>query len=356
MKVWTYAEMSTKVLTDLDLLDKAMVTDNELLGYFNEAVLEGESEIITLNQDYFLTMAYLPVVAGTVRYNLPGVIFANRIRTIMYVNGALIYEIRQYRRQNKFIDVALTDFSGQGDDYRYMLVSNYAGQAQLELHPAARETAVLAPIGGQFAPVQVWFLRRAGRIPIIGEYANTEVFATTQVNTGTSTLTTQAGTGVYGISGQGVPGSTPGSIAYVTGDVVRFTAGPNGTLPSPLVALTPYYVIASGNTIKLATSLANALIGTAITLTTAGTVYFTMQVQATTAIQQATLIDIPQFSTFVMQWVKCRIYEKEMDPRLPGAITTLAQQKQQMVDTLVKSIDDDDDKIQMDFSSYNEMS
>lgn len=356
MKVWTYAEMSTKVLTDLDLLDKAMVTDNELIGYFNEAVLEAESEIITLNQDYFLTMAIMPVVAGGIRYALPASIFANRIRTIMYKNGALIYEIKQYRRKGKFVEVALTDFSGQGDDYRYLLFNDIPGQAQIEFHPAMRDTAILTP-GSIFNPVQMFYLRGAKRIPVIGEYINIEVVATTQVSTGASTIQTYAGTTTFGVHQQAIPGGTPGSIAYVTGDTVIFTAGPGGTLPSPLVAGTVYYVIQTGSgLIKLATTLANALAGTSITLTTVGTVYFTFQVAATVAIQQACLIDIPEFSTFVMQWVKCRIYEKDGDPRLQGAIATLAQQKQQMNDSLIKAIDDDDDVIQMDFSAYNEMS
>lgn len=356
MKVWTYAEMSTKVLTDLDLLDKAMVGDNELIGYFNEAVLEAESEIITLNQDYFITMGILPVVAGTARYALPPSIFANRIRCIMYINGTNIYEIVQYRRKGKFREIAFTELSGQADDYRYVLYNDVPGQAQIEFHPTLRDTAIIAPVASIFKPVQIYYLRNCKRIPIIGEYANLEVIATAQVSG--STIQTYAGSATIGVHQQWVPGSTPGSIAYITGDAVKFTVGPGGTLPSPLVAGTVYYVILGvGGLITLATTQANAFSGVAITLTTVGTVLFTMQVAATTAIQQATYIDIPEFSTFVMQWVKCRCYEKDGgDPRLSGAIATLAQQKQQMIDTLVKSIDDDDDVIQMDFSSYNEMS
>lgn len=357
MKVWTYQESSTKVLTDLDLLDKAMISDNELIGYYNEAVLEAESEIISLNQDYFLTMAIVPVVAGTLRYNLPTNVFANRIRTIMYQNGAQIYEIKQYRRRDKFLSVALSDQYGAGDDYMYLLYNDVPGQAQIEFHPIMRDTAILGPVASIFNPVRMFYLRNAKRIPVIGEYTNLEVVAPTQVNTGTGQIQTYSGTSTYGIHSQAIPGSTPGSIAYVTGDQVKFVAGPNGTLPSPLVEGTVYWVIAGASgLIKLATTQANALAGTAITLTTTGTVYFTFQVAATVNIQQATLIDIPEFSTFVMQWVKCRCYEKEGDPRLPGAISTLAQQKQQMNDTLVKSIDDDDDRIQADFSFYNEMS
>jgi hypothetical protein len=359
MKIWTYQEMSTKVATDLDLLDDTFINTNEMVGYHNEALQEAESELIPLNQDYFLTMYQVPVVAGISRYTLPPSIYANRIRTIMYRNGAIIYEIKQYRRRRKFESVAYTDQYGLADDYRYLLYNDVPGQAQIEFHPVMRntDTAVLAPVSAIFNPVQLFYLRNCSRVPIVGEYCNTEVFALTQVSTGASTIQTYAGTSTLGVPQQGTPGAWPGSIAYITGDAVKFAIAPGGTLPSPLVAGIVYYVIAAGSgVIQLATTLANALAGTPITLTTTGTVYFILQVAATAAIQNATLMDIPEFSTFLMQWVKCRCFEKEGDPRLSGAIETLAQQRLQMTSALVKGVDDDADEIQPDFSHYNEMS
>lgn len=57
---------------------------------------------------------------------------------------------------------------------------------------------------------------------------------------------------------------------FVTLDKVRLTTA--GTLPAPLTAGTDYYVInVDANTIQLATSVANAIAGTQVDLTTAGT-------------------------------------------------------------------------------------
>ena len=65
---------------------------------------------------------------------------------------------------------------------------------------------------------------------------------------------------------------------YVTGHKVQLTVSPEtgAALPAPLAIATDYYVIVdgtdtTGKTIKLASSEANALAGTAITLTDAGT-------------------------------------------------------------------------------------
>lgn len=358
MRIWTYGEMNDKVQMDLDLEDETFIKPNEMIGYFNEALTEAEAEILLLNQDYLRTRYYVPLVPGTSRYALPKNIFANKIRGIQYSNGALIYPVSRLRRMNEFDLIALINAYGQSDDYSYYPVNDYPGQTEIILLPPSRDTAVLAPIASLFTPMILWYIRNCARVPLSGEYCNTEVIATAQVSTTLDTIQTYAGTVTRGITQQGVPGAYPGSVAYVTGDKVKFLAGPlSGTIPAPLVEGTVYYVIASGSgVIKIASSLANALAGTAINLTTAGTVYFTMDVAATTTIINATLIDIPEFSTFVMQWVKCRCMEKEGDPRLGGAVETLAQQRAQLNNTLATGFDDDDDKIQMDMSFYNEMS
>lgn len=59
------------------------------------------------------------------------------------------------------------------------------------------------------------------------------------------------------------------TLSYATGDTVKVRT--NGTIPAGLTANTTYYVISvTATTIKLATSLANALIGTGIDITTQG--------------------------------------------------------------------------------------
>ncbi len=357
MKIWTYSEMKNKLEMDLDLEDETFIAPNELIGYFNEALTESESEMITLNQDYFLTKFYVPVVQGTQLYALPKNIFANKIRGLMYQNGSIIYPVKQIRRRDKFELIGLIEQYGVSDWYGYLLVNNNPGQAILQFEPNMRDTAVLSPTASLFTPLILWFVRNCARVPLLAEYCNPEVVALTQVNTTNDTIQTYAGTSSHGITQQGLPGAFPGSIAYVTGDKIKFEAGPNGTVPAPLVEGTVYYVIQTGTgLIKVATTLANALAGTPINLSSTGTVYFTITVAATVAIIDATLIDIPEFSTFVLQWVKCRCMEKEGDPRLAGAVEVLAQQRAQLNNTLVVSIDDDDNQIQMDMSFYNEMS
>lgn len=382
MKVWQYQEMANKVLVDLDLTDETFINPVELVGYFNEAIEEAESEIVTLSRcDYFKIDSYLPLITGQNTFSLPNDIYINKIRGFMYENGAIIYAIGQYKPRFEFEDAAFTKFYGQPDDYRYQLINPAAGGFRIRISPNIRETAILPPTyaypdalnpnyGGNFpnlfAPFHMWYLRAARRMPlptfnnIQGELRFTESLVGTVVGTSTTSVNVAANTVsvVCGLThNDGITPFVAGGIPYILGDILYFTPEPGGVLPSPLVAATPYYVIpVSSGVIKLATSLQNAQLGTAITLTTVGTGFIDVQCVTTQTILNNLLVDIPQFSTFVMQWVKCRCFEKDGDPRLSGAYEILQQQRKQMVDTLAEMIPDQDNEIEPDFSSYQEMS
>lgn len=358
MKIWTYQEAKNKIITDLDLEDEKFISPNELIGYFNEALTESEAEIQAMNQDYFLTKAFVPVVQGTKTYDLPENIFANKIRGLYYLNGSINYPIGQPRRKNKFENIELTDVYAPSADYCYLLVNNFVGQAKIQFHPTMRDTAIMPPLPGAFTPIVLWYIRNCARVPLIGEFCNQEVLAPSQVSTGSSEITVNSGSKtVIGIPSQGVVGAYPGSIPYVTGDKIRVKANANSTLPGGLSADTDYFVIAVSPTIiKVAATLMDAFAGTNITLTTAGTGSFSIYVAATENIVNATLLDIPEFTTFVIQWVKCRCMEKEGDPRYKDATEVLIALKKSMIDTLTEGIQDDDNEIQADFSYYNELS
>lgn len=66
--------------------------------------------------------------------------------------------------------------------------------------------------------------------------------------------------------------------------------------------------------------------------------------------------DIPEFSSFILQYMKVRCYEKEMHPNLSMAIAALEQQRAQMVATLTAMIPDADNEIEPDLSLYYDMS
>ena len=281
MKVWTVLEARTKIINDFSLQDEAFISYDELSGYLNDAINNAESEIMLTNGEYFLTSGYLPSATGVEVYQLPDNIYANKIRGFIYSNGSLIYPIKQYRRKQKFINQAFTEEYGASDFYRYTLINDYPGQSQLRMRPASREQAVMPPLANPFTPHILWYYRTCTRVPYTGEFCNPEVLAATQFNTSTNAITVNSGNQTYGIASQGVAGCFPGSINYITGDQVQFKPGVGGTLPSGLTQGTVYFVIATSATqISVATTLANALANTPVSLGSQGTVSSIMTVAA----------------------------------------------------------------------------
>lgn len=74
----------------------------------------------------------------------------------------------------------------------------------------------------------------------------------------------------------------------------------------------------------------------------------------TEGIRDAIILDIPEFTSFLLQFVKVRCYEKDGDPRTELAVTALQNQRKMMVDTLTQQVPDDDDTVEMDLSHYRD--
>lgn len=83
------------------------------------------------------------------------------------------------------------------------------------------------------------------------------------------------------------------------------------------------------------------------------TVWFLRQANRLTT--GSDVLDVPEAANFVMQYVKCRIYEKEQNPLLSIAIATLVELKTSLEGTLTTMIPDADNEIEQDMSFYEEM-
>lgn len=77
---------------------------------------------------------------------------------------------------------------------------------------------------------------------------------------------------------------------------------------------------------------------------------------ATRMTEDASICDIPEFINFIYQYIKVRVYEKEMNPNVTQAKELLEQQRELMQATLGTMVPDADNNIEMDISSYEEQS
>jgi len=242
MKIWTYEEIEDRVRRDLDLEDAGnFVQNDEMVSYCNEAIDDAESEILKLNEDYFLTSASLALVSSTSSYSLPTDIYGQKVRSIIYANGAKIYEVRRIRDPHKFLNKALQDYlPNAAQELEYILKSATAGaQDNLVFVPTPQES-------GSY--ITIWYIRNAKRVPLVGEDS------------------------------------------------------------------------------------------------------------ATRTTQLAVTLDLPEWADYIVQYMKCRCYEKELDPRLNAAMAALAAKKEKLVSVLSDRVPDNDDTVPMDVGHYEEHS
>jgi len=156
-KYYTWGEIRTKISRDLDIEEENFVRPEELVEYANEAIDEYESEINTMSGsaiDYFLNKETVTITANQDEYDLPGQIYAHKIRKVLFNNSSTVYEIRPAGRQ-KFEKKAIADQFNTSDLYEYFIYNPTIAVPKLVLIPTARET-------GDF--MQIWYLRNLNRM------------------------------------------------------------------------------------------------------------------------------------------------------------------------------------------------
>lgn len=150
MKQWTYGEAKQKIQKDLDLQEETFISDDELLGYFNDAIDEAEAEIHNLFEDYFLSDKTYTLLPGTNQYPMPDDIYANKIRFLWFNDGNSRYQIKRTReRMMPYADMSR-------DYYTFQIKHRSAAEGiVIELSPAVKHD-------GPFLFMQ--FIRNANRL------------------------------------------------------------------------------------------------------------------------------------------------------------------------------------------------
>jgi len=139
-----FADMEAKLKDDLDLNDETFIQDDEMKGYFNEAVAMIQHQVHTLAEDYFLAVTNISVTAGQSEIQLPAGIYGNKIRKIQWLlNDSEKYEILPVRNLNDL------PFFSANDPYMYIFINNGVTNTNtigtvIKTYPALRATSSTA--------------------------------------------------------------------------------------------------------------------------------------------------------------------------------------------------------------------
>jgi hypothetical protein len=154
----TFGDLNSQLVKELDLEEETFIDALvEMKGYWNHAVSVAISHIATLGlkDKYFLSTVSLDTVQGSEEIALPANLYLNKIKNIVYVNGALLYEVEPLVNSGMFeLYEYLKQFTSTAD-YQYMITHNTPGVEKLIIVPVARESAT--------GVLKVWYTREPNR-------------------------------------------------------------------------------------------------------------------------------------------------------------------------------------------------
>lgn len=148
----TKAQVVTKIELDLDLEEEEFIQPNEMTGYINDAITIIEAHLTTmgLRDRYFYKRTTLSLTSGTADYALPTDLYEDKIKEVVYSNGATIYRVNLLDNDNTEEEIEHLNRFSTTEYYQYRIRSDSSTQKYFQLVPASRETASNVIIIGYF--------------------------------------------------------------------------------------------------------------------------------------------------------------------------------------------------------------
>lgn len=296
----TYSQLSAFVQKKLDLQEENFITAAELLEACEEAITYCEAEIHKLNieDQYFVACANLRIESGKQTYSLPSNMYANKILKVMYTDGVKVYPVKRLTGRDRFSVAEELRLSANSTDLWYMLENNDVNTGTLiRFYPIPNETSQ------QATPTA------------------TLVAGSRSVATVSSTAGVAVG---HFVSGTGIALNTRvqsvNSATSLTLDAPATTSGTGVTLTINEPRIMVWYIR-----------------------------------RANIPASSTDVIDFPEFWSFISQHMIVECLDKEIgNPRLQKAMAKLQVLQEQMQSTLSNMVPDQEDKLEMDMSSYVE--
>lgn len=299
MQYKTHAQLKTEVFDDLNLDGGLFITDSEFRAIANRAIDFCEAEIhkFRCEDTYFEACAPLALTSGYQDYSLPSDIYANKIKRIVCQKSDLTYEVKRKKRIARYMDAALSERYSSSDIYEYFIINNnpHVGP-RVRLFPRPQETT-------------------------------TTVSTTGTWTSGLAAITVASATGIavgQFVSGAGIPANS--RVVSVVGTTV---------------------------TIDSATTAAGSV--TALTFQEDDfLIYYIRNANSISA--DSDKIDIPEFYQLIVQFCKVECLKKELgNSRIGPEQEMLGVLIKQMTDTLAEMTPDDDNEVEIDQSTEEEM-
>lgn len=151
----TLSEVRSKIERDLDLEEEEFIQDAEMIEYINDAItiIEAHMNTMGLKDRYFYKRTTVDLVSGTAEYALPEDLYEDKIKEVVYSNGATIYRVGLLDSDRTEEEIEQLNRFSTTEWYQYLIRNDEADGKMLQLVPASRETVSDAIIIGYFRDI-----------------------------------------------------------------------------------------------------------------------------------------------------------------------------------------------------------
>lgn len=164
----TLLDIRSQVKDDLDINEENFVTDVDLNRFINDAIEMAEAEIHTLYEDYYMANVDIPIALGESLIDYPVDIYANKIRKIIFKEGAFNTAIYEVKKEKNIMRAESADEYNQSStsDLSWMPVNNTGVGRKIRLYPKTGRSGILT----------VYYIRNAQKLALDADICDIDEF------------------------------------------------------------------------------------------------------------------------------------------------------------------------------------
>lgn len=161
MEYLTWGQIKAEVQKDHGIEGDPDYDEQELINLANRSINIVEARLMSLQQDYFISTAEVPVTNGVTEYDLPSDIYASKIRRVFWdqegYNVKRLYRatnIDEMEVQNNYYGYYTTEYKRK---LRYMIINTSPTNRKIRLSYSDSD-----------ATLKVYYTRNANRFTVTG--------------------------------------------------------------------------------------------------------------------------------------------------------------------------------------------
>jgi hypothetical protein len=149
----TLQEIRDQVREDLDSSEEYWKDDTDFNNMINRAIRQAHRKIISIYEDYFLSSSVVSIAADVDTIDYPSDIFANKIKSIHFYDGA---SSTKFAKVNRFDETIMLDnhITNNTIYRKWLAIDTLTGGQKIKLYPKL----------GNAGTITIWYIREPKKL------------------------------------------------------------------------------------------------------------------------------------------------------------------------------------------------